>query len=91
VENKAFSFEFEDHSPRSITYEMSDNEKLKTSVQGGVPFLCANREGMLLLAKLLIQLSLGEYKDGFHVHLRPDFSDDAGKPDSLTIVLDNSQ
>lgn len=42
---------------------------------------------MLTLATLLIQLSLGEYKNDFHVHLRADFSDDATKPDVLTILL----
>jgi hypothetical protein len=47
----------------------------------------ANRAGMLTLAKLLIQLSLGEYKNGFHIHLRADFSDDAARPDLLTICL----
>jgi hypothetical protein len=36
-----------------------------------------------LLAKLLIQLSLGEYKNGFHIHLRADLSDDAAKLDAL--------
>jgi hypothetical protein len=45
---------------------------------------------MLTLAKLLIQLSLGEHKDGFHVHLRADFSDDAAKPDVLTLLLNES-
>ena len=45
---------------------------------------------MLTLTKLLIQLSLGEHKDGFHVHLRADFSDDAAKPDVLTLLLNES-
>ena len=91
VDTKTFSFEFEDHSPRSITYEISEAERLNTSVEGGIPFVYANREGMLALAKLLIQLSLGDYKNGFHIHLRPDFSDDAGQADVLTIVLNESQ
>jgi len=51
----------------------------------------ANRAGMLTLAKLLIQLSLGEYKNGFHIHLRADFTDDAAKPDVLTILLNESE
>jgi len=46
---------------------------------------------MLTLAKLLIQLSLGEYKNGFHIHLRDNFSDDAAKPDVLTILLNESE
>ena len=47
----------------------------------------ANRAGILTLAKLLIQLSLGEHEDGFRVHLRADFSDDAAKPDALALLL----
>jgi hypothetical protein len=45
---------------------------------------------MLTLAKLLIQLSMGDYKHGFHVHLRADFGDDANMPDVLTLLLDES-
>lgn len=91
VNTKTFSYQFEDHSPRSIKYEVCETERLSTSVEGGVPFLYANREGMLTLARLLVQMSLGEYADGFHLHLRPDFSDDAGKHDVLTIVLNKGQ
>jgi len=43
---------------------------------------------MLVLAKLLIKLSMGNYGNGFHMHLRGDFSDDAGQPDVLTLMLD---
>jgi len=91
VENKTFTYQFRDDSPSSITYECSDTERLTTSVEDGVPFVYANRAGMLTLAKMLIQLSLGEYKDGFHIHLRADFGDDAGKPDVLTILLNESE
>jgi hypothetical protein len=91
VENKSFTYQFRDSSPRSITYECGETERLITSVEDGVPFVYANRAGMLTLAKLLIQLSLGEYKNGFHVHLRTDFSDDAAKPDVLTILLNESE
>ncbi len=91
VEKKTFSYQFEDHSPRSITYEVGEGGRLSTSVEDGVPFIYANREGMLTLAKLLIQVSLGEYKNGFHIHLRSDFSDDAGKADALTFLLNDGQ
>ena len=50
----------------------------------------ANRAGMLALAKLLVKVSMGEYKLGFHIHLRSDFSGDAAQPDVLTILLDES-
>ena len=42
------------------------------------------------LAKLLVKLIMGDYKQGFDIHLRSDFSGDAAQPDSLTIVLDES-
>ena len=85
---KSFAFDFEDRSPKSIAYECKGTERLRTSIEGGVPFVFANRAGMLALAKLLVKLSMGEYKQGFHIHLRSDFSGDAAQPDVLTILLD---
>jgi len=90
VQKKIFTYQFEHNSPRSVTYECGETERLATSVHDGVPFVFANKAGMLTLTKLLIQLSLGEHKDGFHVHLRADFSDDAAKPDVLTLLLNES-
>ena len=87
---KSFTFDFEDRSPKSIAYECEGTERLRTSVEAGVPFLFANRAGMLALAKLLVKLSMGEYKPGFHIHLRSDFSGDAAQRDVLTILLDES-
>ncbi len=87
---KSFTFDFEDKSPKSIAYECDGSERLQTSVEEGCPFVFANRAGMLALAKLLVKLSLGEYRQGFHVHLRRDFSGDAAQPDILTILLDES-
>lgn len=51
VQKKTFTYEFEDNSPRSVTYEVEETERLTTSVQDGVPFVFANRAGMLTLAK----------------------------------------
>jgi len=85
---KNFTFDFEDRSPKSIAYECDGTERLRTSIEGGVPFVFANRAGMLALAKLLVKLSMGEYKQGFHIHLRSDFSGDAAEADALTILLD---
>lgn len=87
---KSFTFDFEDRSPKSIAYECEGTERLRISVESGVPFVFANRAGMLALAKLLVKLGMGEYKQGFHIHLRSDFSGDAAKPDVLTILLDES-
>ncbi|MGO9209514.1 MAG: hypothetical protein ACLP2H_05295 [Terriglobales bacterium] len=90
MRRKTFTYQFDDKSPKSITYECSETEHLRTTVDHGVPFVFANRAGMLTLAKLLIQLSMGDYKHGFHVHLRADFGDDANVPDVLTLLLDES-
>ncbi|MBI3475222.1 MAG: hypothetical protein HY010_05795 [Acidobacteria bacterium] len=51
MQKKTFTYEFEDNSPRSVTYEVEETERLTTSVQDGVPFVFANRAGMLTLAK----------------------------------------
>jgi hypothetical protein len=59
VANKTFTYQFHDNSPRSIAYECGDTERLTTAVEDGIPFVYANRAGLLTLAKLLIQLSLG--------------------------------
>jgi hypothetical protein len=87
---KSFAFDFEDRSPKSIAFECDGTERLRTSVEAGVPFVFANRAGMLALAKLLVKLSTGEYEQGFHIHLRRDFSGDAAQPDVLTILQDES-
>ena len=88
---KSFNFEFEDGSPKSpIIYDCDGADHLDTSVEAQVSFVWANRAGMLALAKLRIQISLGEYKQGFHIHLRSDFSGDAAQPDVLTILLEES-
>jgi hypothetical protein len=87
---KSCTFDFEDRSPKSIAYECDGSERLRTNTEAGVPFVFANRAGMLALGKVLIKLGMGEYKQGFHIHLRSDFSDDAAQPDVLTILLDES-
>ena len=45
---------------------------------------------MLALAQLLVKLRMGEYEQGFHIHLRSDFSGDDTQRDVLTILLDES-
>lgn len=69
---KNFTLDFEDKSPKSIAYECEGAERLRTSVEGGVPFVFANRAWMLALAKILVKIGMGEYKEGFHVHLPSD-------------------
>lgn len=64
---KNFTFDFEDRSPKSIAYESDGTERLRTTTEAGGPFVFANRAAMLALAKLLVKLSMGEYKQGLHI------------------------
>ena len=84
---KRFQFEFEQDGPNRISFEYSPNadEKLAATSEGGVAALYLNRPGMLTLARTLIKMAEGDYKEGFHVHLRKDFNADLA--DCLTVVL----
>ena len=84
---------FDDKSANSIAYECEGTERLRTSVEAGVPSLFANRAGMLALAKVLVKIGMCDYKNGSHLYVRyvrSDFSGDAAEPDVLTILLDES-
>jgi hypothetical protein len=84
---KTFTYEFENEAPNRISFEYSPeaDEKLETSVQGEEVVLYLNKPGMLTLAQTLIKIAEGDYKEGFHVHLRKDFNADL--PDRLTVIL----
>jgi len=75
---KTFNYSFEDESAEStISFDYEDvEEKLNVVVENGVPVLYGNKSAFLLLAKTFSKLSLGSYKDGFHVHLNTDFDSD---------------
>lgn len=83
---KSFNFEFEDERTNHITFEYSPDgdEQLDTLVEKGLPILYANRPALLSLAKLFAKMALGDYTDGFHVHLRKDF--DADQPDRSIVM-----
>jgi hypothetical protein len=87
---KTFNFEFEDERRNHITFDYSpeDDEELDTLVEHGVPVLSANRPALLSLAKLFVRMALGEYSDGFHVHLRKDLN--ADEEDRLIVMLHSS-
>jgi hypothetical protein len=87
---KTFNFEFEEERPNHITfgYSPEGDEELDTLVENGVPILYANRPALLSLARLFIRMALGEYKDGFHVHLRKDLN--ADEQDRLIVMLHSS-
>jgi hypothetical protein len=88
---KIFSFEFEEDRPNQITFDYGPaaDEELDTAVENGVPIIQANRSALLSLAKLFIKMALGDYTDGFHVHLRKDLNADEG--DRLIVMLHSAK
>jgi hypothetical protein len=84
---KTFTYEFEQDPSNRISFEYSPeaDEKLETGLQGDEMVLYLNKPGMLTLARTLIKMAKGDYKEGFHVHLRKDFNADL--PDRLMVVL----
>ncbi len=93
---KVFQFEFDDESATEsgrqqdrITYDCSaeEDERLRIEMVNGVPFIFANSSGLLTLAKILVKIALGKYKNGFHVHLHQDFNADS--PEVLAVGLSN--
>ena len=87
---KSFRFEFAQERPNHITFDYSPeaDEELDTLVENGVPILAANRPALLSLAKAFIKMALGDYQEGFHIHLRKDLN--ADEPDRLIVVLHSS-
>jgi hypothetical protein len=84
---KSFQFEFEEERTNHITFDYSPeaDEELDTAVEYGVPTLYANRPALLSLAKMFIKMALGDYRDGFHVHLNKDLN--ADEPERLIVML----
>ncbi|MFY9745090.1 MAG: hypothetical protein WA891_11875 [Acidobacteriaceae bacterium] len=90
---KRFVIEFEDGSAKAtgkkhdgITYPCSGDERLYLIHVEGVPFISGNSQGLVTLGTVLIQIGTGDYKGGFHVHLREDF--DGDKNGILIVGLD---
>ena len=84
---RKFEFEFEDQSPKTISFEYCEalEEKMSVVVESGVPVIYANRSALLFLAKTLAKMGMCEYEDGFHIHLNTDF--DSDKPEALRVVI----
>jgi len=86
---RVFNYEFEDESGQStISFEYGEEieEKLAVKIEGGIPVLYGNKQAFLLLAKIFSKLSLGNYKNGFHLHINTDF--DADEVEAIRVVLD---
>ena len=93
---KRFVFEFEDgsanatgkkHDGISMTY--SGDEHLARFEVDGLPYIYGNPSGLVKLGELLIQIGMSEYKSGYHLHIREDFS--ADKDEILIIGISDSR
>jgi hypothetical protein len=84
---KHFAYDFEQDEPNQIVFDYSpeEDEKISSTIENGVPFLYLNKSGMITLARTLIKMAVGDYQDGFHVHLHKDFNADL--PECLAILL----
>ena len=84
---KRFEYEFEDEGSRSLTidYDEHEDERLEVLRDNGQLFLFANKAGLLCLARICIKLALGQYQDGYHLHIRKDF--DADLPEAFVLGL----
>ena len=86
-----FNYEFEDeseYSKISFEYDEEIEEKLTVKIEGNIPVLYGNKQAFLLLAKTFSKLSLGNYKDGFHLHINTNF--EADEAEAIRVVLENS-
>jgi hypothetical protein len=94
---KQFFFEFEDGSAKStghrwdgMTSDFYTGDEVLQVVEGGdSPFISGNSAGLVALGKLLIQIGMSDYRDGYHVHIYEDF--DADKPEIIAIGVSNSK
>jgi hypothetical protein len=87
VTKKHFTYEFEQDGTNQISfdYSLKGDDKIDSGVESGTPVLYLNRPGMITLARTLIKMAAGDYRAGFHVHLRKNFNADLS--DALTIIL----
>ena len=89
---QAFQYEVEKESrKKEIVFEYIEgsNEQLRVETIDGIPYIVANRAGMLALAKLLVTIGAGTRLEDLHLHLRRDF--DGDRDEVLRIQLEESK
>jgi hypothetical protein len=93
---KNFEFQFLDESAAAtgerydrITFPRNTgDESLNVEMIDGSPTIVGNRDGLLKLAKILAQMALSDYREGFHLHLDQDFN--ANRREILTLAVRNA-
>lgn len=86
---QAFQYEVEKEArKREIIFEYVErsNEQLRVEFNDGIPYIVANRAGMLALAKLLVTIGASRRLEDLNLHLRQDF--DGDREEVLRIQLD---
>lgn len=89
---QAFQYEVEKEArKREIIFEYVErsNEQLRVEFKDGIPYIVANRVGMLALAKLLVTIGASGRLEDLYVHLRQDF--DGDREEVLRIRLEESK
>ncbi|HKD85904.1 MAG TPA: hypothetical protein VKB58_14220 [Terriglobales bacterium] len=89
---QAFQFAVEKEArKREIIFEYVErsNEQLRVEFNDGIPYIVANRAGMLALAKLLVTISASGKLEDLYLHLRQDF--DGDRDEVLRIRLDEGK
>jgi hypothetical protein len=89
---QAFQFEVEKLMRRKqVVFEYSErsNEQFRFEVVDGIPYIVANKQGILALAKLLITIGAAQHPEGFRLHLREDF--DGERDEILRIRLEDGK
>ena len=89
---QAFQFEVEKLTRRKqVVFEYSEhsNEQFRFEVVDGIPYIVANKQGILALAKLLVTIGAARHPEGFRLHLREDF--DGDRDEILRIRLEDGK
>jgi len=89
---QAFQYEVEKEArKREIIFEYVErsNEQLRVEFNDGIPYIVANRAGMLALAKLLVTIGASRRLEDLNLHLRQDF--DGDREEILRIQLDEGK
>ncbi len=89
---QAFQYEVEKEArKREIIFEYVErsNEQLRVEFNDGIPYIVANRAGMLALAKLLVTIGASGRLEDLYLHLRQDF--DGDREEVLRLRLEESK
>ncbi len=91
---RKFEFEFDDlSSDNKISFEYNEDmdedmdEEFAVTNDAISINLYANRQALLTLAKTMIKMSICDYSDSSHIHLRKDFSGDSKGPNVFSIFI----